>query len=233
MQSSTRRKLEMADRVREFSRAHPFSDPSHQAVVTRFEERLAKAHELAVQEQAGRRESTAARRHRREVRRALHNDLSRYLEKLGDLAARAHPDLVGQFDGPSFNASNAAFLARAWDLLNLAKANRERLATHGLGGTQLDELAAALTRFEAAAEKANAGRLLHVGARAELMELVSELAALGALLDTLNRSRFREQAELLAGWESVRQEANPSRKPSVPEEGGPVPPIDGGQRQAA
>jgi hypothetical protein len=232
MQSSTRRKLEMADRVREFSRAHPFSDPSHQAVVTRFEERLAKGHELAVQELSGRRESTAARRHRKEVRRALHNDLARYFAKLGEVAGRAHPDLIGQFEGPGNHASNAAFLTRAWDLLNLAKANRERLANYGLGGTQLDDLAAALTRFEAAAVKANAGRLLHVGARAELLEVTAELTAMAGLLDALNRGRFREEPESLAGWESARQEFNPTRKRAEPEDAGPTPPADG-QGQAA
>ena len=234
MQSSIRRKLEMAARVRDFSRAHPLSDPSHAAVATRFEERLTRAQSLAVQEQGGRLDAAAASRHRKEVRRGVQQELMRYLTRLGTVAGRDHPDLVGRFRSPQSNGSNAAFLAQAWDMLNLAKTNRDLLGSYGLGGGQLDELASGLNQFEAAAEKANAGRRDHVGDRAELLNLGNELMDLVGLLDVLNRTRFRAEAELLAAWESARNVANPFRVKQVqPENGGGTPPTDGGIGKAA
>ena len=234
MRSSTRRKLEMAVRVRDFTRAHPFSDPVHGAVVTRFEERLARVQALAIQEQAGRLDAASAGRHRREVRRGLETELMRYVVRVGEMVAREHPELAGRFKAPEHNASNAAFLARAWDLLNLAKANQELLAQHGLTATQLENLGSAVTRFEGSTERANAGRREHVGARADLGSVTADLMDLVGLLEVLNRSRFADDAESLASWESARNVAGPSRaKPDQPETGGTVPPTDGGLGKAA
>ena len=50
MQADVRRKLTMAARALSFTRANPPSDASHTAVVTRLEERLARADALALQE---------------------------------------------------------------------------------------------------------------------------------------------------------------------------------------
>lgn len=234
MRSTTRRKLEMAVRVRDFTRAHPFSDPVHAAVVARFEERLARAQALAVQEQAGRLDAASASRHRREVRRGLETELMRYVVRVGEMVARERPELAGRFKAPEHSANNAVFLARAWDLLNLAKANQELLASHGLTSTQLDNLGSAVTRFEGSTEKANAGRREHVGARADLSSVTTDLLELVGLLEVLNHTRFHDDAELLASWESARNVAGPSRaKSDQPEEGGTVPPADGNLGKAA
>jgi len=105
-----------------------------------------------------------------------------YVARVGAVVARERPDLVGRFQLPSFSTSNPSFLAGAWDLLNLAKANWELLAGHGLAGAQLDSLAAELTRFEAATEKATAGRRDKVGARAEFRRVTSLLTEVVGLL---------------------------------------------------
>lgn len=202
-------------RTAEATRKHPFSDPSHSAVVERFEERLARAQVLAVQEQTGRLDAGTATRLRKEVRRALETQLMRYVARVGDVAAHDHLELVGRFRSPGSHVSNAAFLARAWDMLNLAKANQELLVSHGLGGTQLDDLASAITRFEAATEKANAGRRGHVGARADLASVTGDLVEMVGLLDVLNRTRFGSEPELLASWESARNVVGPFRTKAV------------------
>lgn len=227
MDRMIRRKLEMAVRVRDFGRAHPFADPSHVAVVARFEEGLARTQALAVQEQAGRLDSVAATRHRKGVRRQLEIDLMRYLARVGEVAAKDHPELAGRFRAPHHNANNATLLARAWDMLNLAKANQDVLVGYGLAGSQLEDLATTLTRFEAATEKANAGRRNHVGARADLQSVTAQLMDAIGLLEVLYRTRFRDDAERLASWESARNVVGPFR-------GKPVePPTDAGLGKAA
>ena len=62
MLSRVRRKLEMAVRVRDFLAAHPFTDPSHQAIGARFGDLVTRAHGLAGQEQSGRMGSAGASR---------------------------------------------------------------------------------------------------------------------------------------------------------------------------
>jgi hypothetical protein len=186
----------------------------------------ARIQALAVQEQAGRLDAAAASRHRREVRRGLETELMRYVVRVGEMAAREHPELAGRFKMPEHNANNAMFLARAWDLLTLAKANQELLASHGLTGAQLDNLGSAVTRFEGSTEKANAGRRDHVGARADLNSVTTDLLDLVGLLEVLNHARFHDDAELRASWESARNVATPSRVK-------PAPPTDGNLGKAA
>jgi len=52
MDGGVRRKMEMAERVLAFLRAHPFSDPSEQAIVARLEERHRRAEALALQQRS-------------------------------------------------------------------------------------------------------------------------------------------------------------------------------------
>lgn len=216
MQRVVGSKLEMAVRVRDFVRAHPFSDPTHAALGTRLEEAVTKAQALAVREQTGRLDASAAIRHRRTLRRDLQRELVRYVARVGEVAAHEHPELVGRFKAPGGSVRNATFLARAWDLLELAKANQELLGSHGLAGGQLDDLAGALTRFEAATEQANSGRRAHVGARADLLSVTGEVMELVRLLEVLNRMRFRADPDALAAWESARNVVAPGRRPEEP-----------------
>ncbi len=211
MLSDVRRKLEMAARVRDFHRAHPFMDPSHQALAVRIGELLTKAQDLAVQEQAGRMGSKAATRHRRALRQVLERAMIRYLSRVADLAAYEAPDLAGRFRLPGRRSANAAFIARAWDLVNLAREHQELLGRYGLGAGQLDEVVDALNRFEAATERANAGRRSHVGAHAQLNEVARQLMELLGPIDVLNRYRFAAHAEQLAAWRSARNVLGPFR----------------------
>lgn len=225
MLASVRRRLEMAVRARDFTRAHPYTDPSHEAVAARFGELVARAQALAVQEQAGRLGSAAATRYRRTVRSDLEGALIRYLTRVADLAARENPELAGRFRMPGRRVANAAFLARGWDLVTLAKEHQELLGKHGLSGHQLDELNSALTRFEGATERANAARREHVGARAELTQVATELTEVLGLLDVLNKTRFASDAERLAAWISARNVLGPLRK--KPDGNGSDPANDG------
>ena len=222
MRATVRRKMEMADRALDFLRAHPSSDPSHLTVVQGLEARLARITALAVVELAGRRDARSATGYRRALRREAQATLVRLVERVGEMAAVDHPELVGQFEGPHRGASNAAFLARAWELLQRARTREEVLVPYGLAGAQLDGLAGLLTRFEEATERAHAGRANHVGARAELGAISAELSLVIGVLDALNQTRVREDPNLLAAWDSARSLAWP--RPPV-EAGKPVAPV--------
>ncbi len=57
-----------------------------------------------------------------------------------------------------------------------------------------------MTRFEGSTEKANAGRRDHVGARADLHSVTTDLMDLVGLLEVLNHARFHDDAALQASW---------------------------------
>ncbi len=212
MLTSMRRRLEMAVRARDFTRAHPYTDPSHQAVAARFGDLVTRAQALAVQEQAGRLGSAAATRYRRTVRSELEGALIRYLTRVADLAARENPELAGRFRMPKRRLAHAAFLARGWDFVTLAREHQDLLGRHGLSANHLDDLTSALNRFEGATERANAARREHVGARAELRQVATELTEVLGLLHVLNTTRFASDAEQLAAWISARNVLGPFRR---------------------
>jgi hypothetical protein len=90
-----------------------------------------------------------------------------------------------------------------------ASAHREILIRYGMPESFLDELGATLDRFEQALNEKHNGRAAHVGARAELEAVTSEIMLDVRQLDALNRFFFRNDAESLAAWKSARDVAWP------------------------
>jgi hypothetical protein len=215
MRSNVRRSVEAVIRVRDFLHANPLSDPSHLTLTTRFDELVAKVQSLAVIEQGGRLDARAANRHRKGLRHDIQARLVRYVERFGVLAAAEQPDLAGRFRGPAFNAGNSAFLTRGWDLVNLARANQNLLARHGLPASELDALGTALTRYEEATLKSNVGRQTHAGARREIESIHRELGKILGVLDVINQTRFRDDEQRLGQWLSARNVVGPF-KPTSP-----------------
>ena len=52
MKAEVLRKMDLALRVRDFNRAHPFTDPEATAVVTRFDDRLTRVEAVAVDQRS-------------------------------------------------------------------------------------------------------------------------------------------------------------------------------------
>lgn len=102
-------------------------------------------------------------------------------------------------------------------MLDEATLARDRFIAAGLSEQFLTDLGDALDQYDAAVEDARQARIGHVGARADLEVVTEELMELVALLDGLNRYRFRNNPELSAGWESARNVvARPQPKPDEP-----------------
>jgi hypothetical protein len=114
----------------------------------------------------------------------------------------------------------APLLSRLVPTLLTTLSHRELLLRYGLPETFLEELGAALDRFEHVLNEKHAGRAAHVGARAELGAVSAEIMLIVRQLDALNRFRFRNDAESLAAWKSARDVAWPAQEKEEPGIGG-------------
>jgi hypothetical protein len=195
----------MAQRARDFSRAHPSPDGNYTLVLDRLEKGIASIEALALQQEGGALASRAAVSRQRAVRREVHHEMLRHLVTVAQVAAGEQPGVDDLFRLPATSASNQAFQVHSRKLLEHGQAHRELLGRHGLADKLLDDLGAALDEFEASVVAANEGRRNHVGARAELDAVSDDVVKLVQMLDGLNRYRFGDDAELLAAWESARR----------------------------
>lgn len=205
MNKAVRRRLEMAMRARDFSRAHPSADANYAPVLARLEDRVTRLQTLAKQQQGGflARRSSAERR--RGLRRRLQHELLRHLVTVAQVAAEEEPALAEKFRLPATNGPNETFRSLARGMLEQGQAQRELLVRHGLADRLLEDLSEAVDQFDASVAETNQGRRDHVGARAEMDAVSDEVMRLVELLDGLNRYRFGGQAELLAAWGSARR----------------------------
>ena len=214
MNDSVRRKLEMATRVRTFSRAHPSTEPTYTTVLGRLEERLNEVEAIATKQFEARVAARGARNTRKELRRIVHFQLLKYLVIVGKVAAKTRTELAKQFRLPSVGANNRAFLTSVKALVAAAEQQRDVMVAAGMAPALLDELHQKLTAFEIASEDARAKRLSHIGARTDLEKIAGMLMDEVRVLDGINSWRFANNPEVLAEWEAARH--LPSSAPTPP-----------------
>lgn len=214
-----RRKLDMAARVRDFCRTHTDQNPGYTAAVARLEERLVRAEALAQQQVAGRLAVSGAVVNKDQLREEIYHTLG-LLAGLAKPASREEAELAVGFVRPRTKLSHQAFLTRARVAAANGSAHRDLLIRYGMPDTFLDDLGAALDRFEQSLNDKHNGRAAHVGARAELEAVTAEIMLIVRQLDALNRFRFRSDAESLAAWKSARDVAWPAQQKEVLPAGG-------------
>ncbi|MEO7986782.1 MAG: hypothetical protein ABI766_09635, partial [Gemmatimonadales bacterium] len=178
MNRIVRRRMEMAERVRDFSRAHPSADGNYAPVLGQLEEKVARMEGLAKQEQGGFLTTHASSVRRRSLRRRLHRELLRHLVTVADVAATEQPGMAERFELSPAGATNESFRTHARKMLEQGQAQKEQLAKHGLADRLLEDLAAAVDDFDASVAESNEGRRDHVGARAELKAVSDEVMRL-------------------------------------------------------
>jgi hypothetical protein len=210
MNTPVRKKLEMAARVRTFSRTHSSNVPTYATVLGRFEERLAEAEVMAGRQHEARLAARGARVRRRDLRRIVHFQLLPYLVAVGNVAARDRTELSAQFRLPNTSANNQAFLTAVKTLQTAAELQREVLVAAGMAPALLEELQRLVSAFEIASEEARAKRLSHIGARADLQEIAGDLMEEVRVLDGINRWRFGKDPEVMAEWQAARHLPTPS-----------------------
>lgn len=203
MDAKSRRKIEMGTRALEFSRGHPDTSPGYTAAVTRLEERLARADQVAAQQREGLLDVRAATARKAELRRAMQQAHLSHLAQVGKAAARDVPELAQKFVFRPGTTTYLAFRTAARGMAAEAESQKEVLVKHGLADTVLANLVQALDQFDAAVEQGSEGRQAHVGASAELRAVADEVVQVVRVMDGLNRYRFMNDAELLAAWDSA------------------------------
>jgi hypothetical protein len=211
MNATLRRRLERAERVRDFLRAHR-TEGAEATALTRLEELLERAEVLTAQQRAGVVAARGSIEQRAEVRRALQDKLLRCLAGVGRVAARENVELGAQFRLPRTRSTNLAFVTLAQGMLEKATEHKDLLAKQGLAESVLTDLAAALQEFEQTLAATRAARLEHIGASGDLRAVVTEITEQVQLLDGLVRYRFGDDAELMTAWRSAKNVLGPFRK---------------------
>lgn len=203
--TEVRRKLEMAARVREFTRARAATEPGYASVLTKFEGLLTRADGIAARQHQGRVAARGAGARRKELRRKLHFQLVRYLVAVGSVAAKDQAELAARFKLPSTNATNTVFLTSVKALLAAAESQRELLVQEGMAPSLLEDLGRMVLDFEVVSEAARTARRDHIGARTDLEVIAAELMEQVKVLDGITRYRFGNDPELMAEWKAARQ----------------------------
>ena len=215
MNTPVRNKLEMAARVRTFSRTHASTEPTYTTVLGRLEERLSEAEAIATRQHEARVAARGARNRRKELRRIVHFQLLKYLVAVGNVAGKTRGELATQFRLPSVSANNQAFLTSVKALVAAAEQQRDVLVAAGMAPALLEELQQMLAAFETASEEARAKKLSHIGARADLDQIAGTLMDELRVLDGINRWRFAKDPEVMAEWVAARH-LPPSRPAEQP-----------------
>lgn len=234
MNTQVRYKLEMAARVRSFSRTHPSTQPEYAKVLGKLEERLTRAETVAERQVNGAVAARAARAKREELRKVVHSQLLRYLVAVGGVAAQGRAELAAQFRLPVGGGSTKIFLTAVRGLVTRAEEQKSLLLEEGMGATLLDDIRTQLGEMESAWEAARVGKTDHIGARADLELIVAEIMGLVKVLDGMNRIRFGGDSEQMAAWTAVRHLPVSRRGGEVPVPGtGVAPPGSGEAKPAA
>ena len=219
--AKSRRKIEMGTRVLEWSRAHPDASPGYAAAVSRLEDRLNRAQQLAEQQRNGILEVRRATRRKEELRRTIKQAHLIHLASVAEVASSEEPELVQKFVLPRRVNTYLAFRTAARGVAAEAESRKEMLVKHGLSETVLQELTQLLDEFDLVVEQGTQGRAAHIGASSGLENVSGEVVQIVGVMDGLNRTRFRKDGERLSAWGSVSSVvATPQPTPAKPEENG-------------
>lgn len=203
MDAKSRKKVEMGSHALDFSRAHPDQSPGYTAAVNGLEERLARVDRLTAQQREGTLEVRAATARKLELRRTMRQAHLSHLARVAEVAAKEVPELAQKLVMKPGFSTYQAFRTAARGMAAEAQGQKEVLVKHGLVESVLDSLVQSLDQFDAAVERASAGRQAHVAASAELRAVANEIVQIVRVMDGLNRYRFLGDAALLAAWESA------------------------------
>jgi len=211
MKATTRRTIEMSNRVLNFSRAHPDPSPGYSAALARLETSLAQADALAARQRDGINAVRSATTQKRALRRKMRRTQLVHLARVAESAATELPDIAQKFRLIREAVPYLAFRTAARGMSAEAQNQKEILVKHGLLDSVLQSLSQSLDQFDQAVGQGTDGRRAHVGASAELDALGEELTQIVRLMDGLNRYRFADDADSLAGWESASNVIGPPR----------------------
>jgi uncharacterized protein (UPF0210 family) len=209
MLAKTRRKLNMAARVLQFSEEHPSQSPGFVAAVTRLQESVARAEQLARQQLAGQNEVRVATARKAELRRQIRSTYLDHILTVAQSASVEERELAQRFTYPHDATTYQAFFTAATSILAEAESRKDLLMKHGLAEEVLSGFRVALDQFQTVVEQGDAGRLAHVGASADLRTVSEQAAQVVKVMNGLVRILYANQSEPLAKWESASNVIGP------------------------
>jgi len=210
MNRVTRRRLDRLDRVFTFSQQHLTQVQGYIEAMKQLGEQLDRVRELTTQSEAGDLAEEASTARKQAMRLVIEEDHLAHFVRIARSVTPSDPELRKLFRMPRRGISLQAFLPAARAMAAEAEKRRELLIGEGLPETFGEDLNTALEGYAEAVSQKNSGRASHVGARADLRALTKEMGLLVRRLDSINRYRFRNDAELLAAWNSVQDMSWPS-----------------------
>ena len=193
----------MGTRVLEFTRLHRDTSPALAAAVTRLQERLDRADQLARQYMDGRSAMHVATARKVELRRLIRRTHLHHLSSVAEVASVDEPELARKFVIPRDAFTYRGFQTAASGLAAEAENRKDLLLKHGLAEEVLTGLQVALDQLETAVEQGAAGRLTHIGATAQLDTVGEEVVQVVKVMTGLIHVRFASQPDLLVEWESA------------------------------
>lgn len=206
----------MYTRVWDFVRAHPFGDDVANAVTAKFGEQLGRLQVLIGRQVEGRVTRRAESARHSELRRRITRSPLRHLAGISRGLGEDQARLAAVLSQSLSHAPRTEFLAVVRAILAEVEASTGVLRGVGMSEETVPDLRALLVAYEAALAEANSGRRAHVGARADLKVVLRELRRTVRQLDGMVTYRHRDNAELLAMWESARNVAWPVPLPVKP-----------------
>jgi hypothetical protein len=217
-------KLEMGARALEFSRAHPVEDAGYVTALQQLEEQLARADQLAKEQERGTTEVHAATARKSALRRTIRGSHLVHLAGVAERAAKEVPELAQKFDLPRLPRRSLAFRTVVRTMAETAQQHKELLVKHGLVEQVLESLAQSLDQFDQTVERGAEGRRVHIGARANLEAVSDEVVQLVKILDGYNHFRFGTAPDLLAAWTAASNVIGPPRASTPPPQAGQIKP---------
>jgi hypothetical protein len=227
MNAKTRRKLEMATRALEFSRAHPDESLGYITTVGQLEAQLNQSRQLAAQQREGIVEVRAASARKEDLRRGMRRRQLVHLARVAQRAAKELPELAQKFRLAREPIPYLTFKTLATSMMTEAQRHKDLLVKHGLVERVLESLAHSIEQFDLAVAQSSQGRRVHIGASADLDVVADEVVQLVSVLDGLNRFRFADDPDLLAAWRAASNVIGPPRSAKT------TPPVDGEIKPAA
>jgi hypothetical protein len=203
-------RLEMGARALEFSLAHPVNSDGYTTALKQLEELLARADQLAREQERGTTEVRAATARKIELKRSIRQSQLVHLARVAKRAAKEVPGLAQKFDLPRLPFRNLAFRTVARTMLEEAQQQKELLIKHGLVAEMLDSLGQSLDEFDQAVERGAEGRRVHIGAAASLMAISDEVVQIVQILDGYNRHRLAGDPNLRAAWTAASNVIGPA-----------------------
>lgn len=155
------------------------------------------------------------------TKQALRRTIEGHLHHFNEVAHRTIAEVPGtelKIGFISRRVASLAFVDRARVIQANVTANKDLLVRNGMSETVLTEFGASLDQFEKAASEGVAAQQARKAAHARMVELDRKVARIARVLDTLYRTRFRDDPEMLAKWDTALiGRRTPKARGSAPE----------------